>query len=60
MDLPVGFGAGFAQGLEEEVAVFVAEEDGLTSVAAVDDVINRSGKLDAQFSGHENRVGEMR
>ena len=60
MNLPAGFGTGFAEGLQEEFAVFVAEEDGLAAVTAVDDVINRSGELDAQFSGHANRVGEMR
>ena len=35
MNLPAGFGAGFAEGLEEEFAVFVAEEDGLAAVATV-------------------------
>ena len=57
VDLPAGLGAGFADGLEEEFAVFVAEEDGLAAVDAVHDVINRSRELDAQFSGHtRNRM----
>ena len=52
MDLPAGFGAGFAEGLEEDFAIFFAEEDRLAAVAAVHDVVNRSRELDAQFSGH--------
>ena len=39
VDLPAGFGAGFAEGLQEEFAVFIAEEDGFAAVTAVDDVV---------------------
>ena len=52
-----GFGAGLAEGLEEESAILVTEENGLATVAAIDDVVNRSGRLNAQFSGHVRSSG---
>jgi len=38
MDLPAGFLAGLAQGLEESVAVRIILKDGLAPVAPVQDV----------------------
>ena len=52
MHLPAGFLAGFAQGVEEEQPVLVAPENGFAPVATIEDVIESSGKFDAEFSGH--------
>jgi hypothetical protein len=58
MHLPGGFGAGFAEGLEEQLAVAVVLEDGFTAVAAVHDVVKGAGILDAELAGHEVWIAE--
>jgi hypothetical protein len=45
--------AGFGHGLEKENPILIRVENGLAAVATIDDVIDRSWILDAQFSGHE-------
>jgi hypothetical protein len=57
MELPAGFLAGFAEGGEEGAAVLIVTKDGLAPVAAIDEVVDGSGKLNAQGSGH--RVGKL-
>lgn len=52
MNLPAGFGTGFGEGFEEEVAVGVVIENGLATIAAVHDVIDSAGILNTEFSGH--------
>jgi hypothetical protein len=52
VDLPIGFFAGLAEGFEEQLAVFGAAEDLLLMVAAIHDVVDGSGILDSDFSGH--------
>jgi hypothetical protein len=45
--------SGKSEGLEKLVEVLLIEEDGLAVVAAGDNVVESTGKLDAGFSGHE-------
>jgi len=52
VDLPAGLAAGFAQSIEEPLAIAVVAEDGFAPVAAVQDVVNRAGVLHAEFPGH--------
>ena len=56
MQLPVGFGAGFGEGIQEELAVLIGAEDVFSVVATVHDVIDRARVVDAEFSGHAGRV----
>ena len=68
MHLPVGFLARFGQGVETQRSTLIALENGFAPVATIDDVIDRSRILDAEFSGHahefapekENRQRIMR
>ena len=50
--LPLGFQANLAQRREKPLAVLVVPEDSLPLVPATQDVINRSGILDAQVARH--------
>ena len=52
METPTGFGAGFAKGSQEGLAVLIVLEDGFAAVSAIHNVIDSAGILDAQFSGH--------
>jgi hypothetical protein len=56
MDLPVGF-AGLTESLQEQLAVFGAEEDLLLMVAAIHDVVDGTGIVDSDFSGHGSEDG---
>ena len=42
MHLPVGLGAGLAQGLDETFAIGIVLEDGFAAVAAIHHVVNRT------------------
>jgi len=55
MDAPAGFLTGLAQGLQKEFVVGVVFEDRFATVAAIHDVVDGTGVLDAHFSGHEER-----
>jgi len=52
MHLPAGLFARFPQGGQKTAAVGVIAEDRLPPVAAAHQVVDRSGKLDAERSGH--------
>ena len=56
VELPAGFFAGFTEGIEEAVAILVVVEDGFTPVPTIHQVIDGSGKLNAQRSRHELRT----
>ena len=58
VDLPIGFFAGLTQSLQEQLAVFGASEDLLLVVAAIHDMVDGSGILDSDFSGHGARMGD--
>lgn len=45
MNLPIGLGAGFAQGGDETLAVPVVLEDRLAMIAPIHDMIDRAGIL---------------
>ena len=60
VDLPFGFGTGFAERFEEQFAVLVAEKNVLAMVAAVHDVVNGAFVLDTQFSGHDGIIANLR
>lgn len=58
MDLPAGLVTGFGEALKEAQSILVVVEDGFAAVAAVHEVVQRSGVLQSQLSGHDGRVPE--
>jgi hypothetical protein len=52
MELPVGFLAGFDEGIQEEVAVIIIQKDGLAAISALHQMINRAGILHSELPGH--------
>ena len=52
MNLPTGLPAALAQGAEEQLSIRVALKDGLTSIPAIHDVVDRAGVLHSQPAGH--------
>jgi len=56
MDLPIGFGARLAQGVEKELAIRVIQENILAMIAPVHEVVNSARVLDSEFSGHGGRL----
>ena len=52
MDLPVGLFAGLAQCGQEQSTIGIINEDGLTAVTPVHDVINRPWVLNSEFASH--------
>jgi hypothetical protein len=56
MDLPTRLAARFAQRQDEALAIRIVQENRLTTVAAVHDVVNRPRILDSQLARHEGRV----
>jgi hypothetical protein len=55
---PVGFGAGFAQGLEEQFPIMIVEEDVFPTIPTAHDVVNGSWVL--EFPGLEGHPGSQR
>jgi hypothetical protein len=53
---PAGLGACLAQCLNKGLAIRVIQEDQLAPVAAIQDVVDRTGILDSQLAGHDGRV----
>jgi hypothetical protein len=51
MNLPGGFGASFGEGFQEAAPIQVVGEKGFAAIAAVHDVVNGPGVLDAKFAG---------
>jgi len=49
---PASLGANGRQGFDERLAILIFLEDGFAAVAAVEDVIDCTGILDAKFAGH--------
>ncbi len=56
MNLPPGCFAGLRERLDEALRVLLVEKDGFPAVAAVHDVVDGAGVLDAEFASHEGRV----
>lgn len=54
--MPAGFGAGFAEGFEEQTAVVVIMKNVFAAVATIKKVIDGAFVLDAKFAGHERRL----
>ena len=52
MDVPTGLLTGLTQGLQEQLAVFVIVKDRLAPVPTIHHVVNGTGILHSQFSGH--------
>jgi len=52
MDLPVGLGAGRAQGFEEALAIPVISDDRLPPIPATHHVVHRTIQLDPQVARH--------
>ena len=52
VDVPVGFCAGLAQRLEEPLPIQIVLENGFASIAAIHDVVDGAGILDAQLATH--------
>jgi hypothetical protein len=54
---PKAFGAVSAQHrFDEALAIRIVPEDRLAPVAAIQDVVDRTGMLDSQLAGHDGRV----
>ncbi len=56
VNLPAGLGASLGKSFNEAMAVHIVLEDRLAPVAAIHDVVDRAGILDAQLAGHDGRV----
>ena len=56
MDLPTGLDAGFGEGVKEPLAIGVVAENEFTPVDAVQDVVNRTGILNAKFAGQAGEI----
>jgi len=56
MHLPRSLGTGFRQRLDEAPPIQVVLEDGFAAVAAIHDVIDGAGVLDAKLAGHARRL----
>jgi hypothetical protein len=52
VNLPGCYLAGFVERLEEAAPVVIAFENGFAAVATIDDVVDRSRKLDEEFTRH--------
>jgi hypothetical protein len=52
VDLPAGFAAGFAQGLEKQLAILIGAKDSFPMVATIHDVVNRARILHPDFPCH--------
>jgi len=52
MHLPLALGACFGKGLQETLPVGVILEDGFPTVAAIDEMIDRSRIFDTESAGH--------
>src|SRR5438874_820848 len=52
VDLPVRFGASLGQRLEEPLTVQIVVENGFAPIAAIHDVVDGAGILDAQLATH--------
>jgi len=56
MDLPAGLDAGFGEGVKEPLAIGVVAENEFATVTAVQDVVNRTGILNAKFAGQAAEI----
>lgn len=56
VNLPAGLGARLGKGFDKALAVRIVEEDRLAPVAAIHDVVDRTGILDSQLAGHDARM----
>ena len=59
MHLPIGFGTGVAEGLQEQTPVLVAAKDGGPSLTAAHHMVERAFILEPEFSGHEARMASQ-
>ena len=55
MDLPVGLGAGLAQGMQEELPVLVIAKDVLAVIAPIHHMIDGPFVLNPEFPRHDQR-----
>src|SRR3989442_3884488 len=55
MNLPVGFSASFGKGLQEIVAVHIAEENILALISSAHDMIHCTGKFQSHLAWHRQR-----
>jgi hypothetical protein len=53
MHLPAGFLAGFRQGFKKHLPILSGSEYGFPAIPAIDDMINRPGIFDSEFSCHD-------
>ena len=56
MDLPVGLGAGLAQGMQEELPVLVTAKDVLAMIVSIHHMIDGPFVLNSEFPRHHERV----
>jgi hypothetical protein len=56
MDLPTGLDAGLGEGFKKPLTIGVVAENEFATVTAVQDVVNRTGLLNAKFAGHAGRI----
>jgi hypothetical protein len=56
VNLPTGLDAGFGEGVKEPLAIGVVAENEFATVTAVQDVVNRTGILNAKFAGQAAKI----
>jgi hypothetical protein len=59
VNLPIGFGAGLAQGVQKQLGVVVVAKDDFGMVAAIHHVVDRPRILDTRFASHEQVLTEF-
>ncbi|MEK7674567.1 MAG: hypothetical protein AAB676_01865 [Verrucomicrobiota bacterium] len=52
MNLPLGLGTGFTQGLDESKTILIIGKDGFLRVPSIDQVANRSRIFHSDFACH--------
>jgi hypothetical protein len=56
VDLPIGLGAGFGQGGQEQLPVSIVQEDRFPAVPSAHQMINGSRILQTKLSRHGSRM----
>lgn len=56
MDLPTGLDAGLGEGVQKPLTIRVVTENEFATVPVVQDVVNRTGILNAKFAGHAGPI----
>jgi hypothetical protein len=53
MHAPAGSRADLAEGIQETISIMVVAKNFLAPIPSIQEVIERAGKLDSRFPGHD-------